>query len=673
MSNDVIVELEATDKKYKAPSVDERLVEWITSLVEPWRNYRDTNFKDRWDEYYRLWRGIFRETDRTRKSERSKLISPALQQAIELTVAEIEEAFFGKGKWFDISQDVIDAANPEQVQRLGDIRQRLQEDMDRANIKGSCSEAFLYGCLFGNGIGKIAVDKRTEYTLNEKLQLTPRSRWIVELVAVDPREFLTDPTARTIDESIGSAHELIVPKVDVLRKMEDGIYKTVELGDSDDSAPDEEYRDASAQGRTKLLEYHGLVPKSLIPLSVAPDEEFADLSDLIEGKEDDNISIANDELVEAIVVIANEGKLIKAVENPLPRNDRAFISYQHDTVPNRFVGRGVAEKGYNPQKALDSELRARMDSMAYAVHPMMAADSTRLPRGQSLSVEPGKTFLTTGDPSTVFFPFKFGSVDANTFPQAQDLERMVQMGTGAIDTASVGAGMIGDTVGGLSLLTAATIKRTKRTLANIERNFMHPLIQKVAWRYFHFDKERYPIPDMKFTVQSSMGMMAKELEQQQFANMLKTVPADSPAYWMLMRGLYENASISNREEMLGIIGQMMQQAMAPKEPPPPDPMVEVTREDIQSRERIANQRAKIDLMRVRAELLRARISVRKSDAEEAKLDSETALNLAKAEREAFDMEKELSQFLKEVDSLKEQSTEEESLDERNIDAGEISE
>ena len=56
------------------------------------------------EEYYRLWRGIWAAQDmETAKSERSSriIISPALQQAVESSVAEIEEATFGRGKYFE--------------------------------------------------------------------------------------------------------------------------------------------------------------------------------------------------------------------------------------------------------------------------------------------------------------------------------------------------------------------------------------------------------------------------------------------------------------------------------------------------------------------------------------------------------------------------------------------
>ncbi len=68
------------------------LAGWLGSRLEDWRNHRDSNYLDSWDEYYRLWRGIWQSSDKTRQSEKSRLISPALQQAVESSVAEIEEA-----------------------------------------------------------------------------------------------------------------------------------------------------------------------------------------------------------------------------------------------------------------------------------------------------------------------------------------------------------------------------------------------------------------------------------------------------------------------------------------------------------------------------------------------------------------------------------------------------
>jgi len=88
--------------------IEESIEEWTMAKIEDWRDHFESNYEEKFDEYYRLWRGIWDPADSERKSERSRIISPALQQAVESNVAELEEATFGRGKWFDISDDMND-------------------------------------------------------------------------------------------------------------------------------------------------------------------------------------------------------------------------------------------------------------------------------------------------------------------------------------------------------------------------------------------------------------------------------------------------------------------------------------------------------------------------------------------------------------------------------------
>ena len=74
------------ENKYQA------LASWLNYRLDGWRTHRDINYIPQWDEYYRLWRGIWSAEDKTRQSEKSRIIAPALQQAIESSVAELEEA-----------------------------------------------------------------------------------------------------------------------------------------------------------------------------------------------------------------------------------------------------------------------------------------------------------------------------------------------------------------------------------------------------------------------------------------------------------------------------------------------------------------------------------------------------------------------------------------------------
>ena len=658
--NDIVVNSvddAETEDKYIGTAED-RLVSWVLSTVQPWIDYRDNNYKAKWEEYYRLWRGIHIAQDKTRQSERSKLITPALQQAIETAVAEIEEATFGKGRWFDLEDDYLDQDNSDVLR----FRNLLQEDLEDSGVPDAMSEVFLNGTLYGTGIGKIVIEEETVRSVNttdigggvKSAYAEEISKPKVGLIAISPDEFAIDPTARSIDEALGCAHITIVPKHSIIKKQQAGIYLPNEVGtlsDELDISGKGEIKASTVGDRVKITEYHGLVPSHLLPLDLQDNEEYVSLVD------EDEYEADTVEFVEAIVTIANDGTLLKAVENPHMMKDRAFIAYQHDTVPNRFWGRGVAEKGYNAQKALDAELRARIDAMALTVHPMMGIDATRIPRGGSFSVEPGKNVYTQGDPNTVLRPFNFGQVQPTTFHQSGELERMVQMATGSMDTAApIGVSPRNATASGMSMMLSVSIKRNKRTLANIERKFISKLLHKAAWRYMEIAPDRYPAVDVKFKTYSTLGIMAREVEQQQLTSLLNTVPPDSPAYWMLIRSIYENSSISTKDEMLGLVNQMLQQSMQPK----PDQMAQLKMQELQLLARDKAESRKIELMRAKTEMARVMVEQEKVGDQRVKIQTEAILNLAKAEAEEIGIQ--LDTYQKYVDAMTAKSTEEVKLE-----------
>jgi len=290
----------------------------------------------------------------------------------------------------------------------------------------------------------------------------------------------------------------------------------------------------------KIVKYWGKVPASLMKGS---EEEVTSTSDM----------------VEASITIANDAVLLKAVPNPYLFKDRPVIAYQHDTVLESFWGRGIAEKGFNPQKALDAELRARIDAMALTTHPMMAVDAGRVPRGAKLHVRPGKLWLSNGNPRDTFMPLTLGDINPATFSQAGDLERMVQMGTGAMDSsAPIAQNARNQTASGMSMMTSQFVKRNKRSMQNIERNFLSPLVTKAGRRYMQFDPERYPISDYKFRPIASMGIMAREFEQSQLINLMSLIPPDSPVFGVILQGVFENSSLTNKSELLTALQQLMQ-------------------------------------------------------------------------------------------------------------------
>jgi len=578
---------------------------WVMTRVKAWEDHRNTTYSERWNEYYRLWRGFWNAKDKSRKSERSRLITPALAQAVDATVAELEEATFGGGKWFDIDDNFNDPNKAD----IAMFRDSMREDLNDAGVPQAVAEIFMNGCLYGTGIGKVVVQE------NEKRQLIADYIAGTEianadstldvavectLVPVSPFDFVIDPTARTIDDALGCAHITEVTRHSVQAKIDSGIYDPdAELGGFTDTVVggkshdkllmSENIRD---QDKVMLVEYHGLVPREMLPIELEEGEEVVELFD---EDDEEGEGMDEDDLVEAIVTVANGTTLLRAIANPNIMKDRAFVAYPHERVPNQFWGRGVMEKGFNPQKALDAELRGRIDAMALAVHPMMGIDASRMTRGGNYGVSAGKNIFTNGNPNEILSPIQFGQVTQATFSQSGELERMVQMATGAMDSATpIGENRRNETSSGMSMIMSGSIKRTKRTLANIERMFTKPLIHKCAWRYMQYAPDRYPVTDIKWKVLATMGQVARELEQQNMAQMMQTVPQESPAFWMLMKGMYENSDLSYREEMLPLIDQLMQDSLKKQQAPPQDePLVAIKKQEIELKAQI--DQAKLQL------------------------------------------------------------------------------
>ena len=548
------------DKKYG----DQKVEAWVMDKVEQWRDHYSANYEQKFDEYYRLWRGVWAAEDKTRDSERSRLISPALQQAVESSVAEVEEATFGRGKWFDIRDDRKDQ-NKEDIAYL---REQLSEDFHFTKTRKAVAECILNAAVYGTAVAELVLEEvkemkpATQPIMDGAMQavgVNIEDRVVVKLRPILPQNFLIDPVASSIEEALGVAIDEFVPKHQVEIGIQNGIYRDVDLESADTDSDIEADKELTSfdDDKVRLTKYYGLIPRHLYIAAIMEEDE-EELSKTVKPEKDEDEEEEKG-YVEVIIVIANGDKLLKIEENPYMMQDRPVVAFPWDVVPSRFWGRGICEKGYNSQKALDAELRARIDALALTVHPMIAMDASRMPRGSKMEVRPGKTILTNGNPSEILQPFKFGNLDQVTFAQAGELQKMVQMATGAIDAAGIPGTINGDAAAGaVSMSMGAIIKRHKRTLINFQESFLIPMIEKTAWRYMQFAPELYPVSDYKFVPSSSLGVIAREYEVTQLVQLLQTLGQDSPMYPMLVSAVIDNMGLANREELMAELQKSMQ-------------------------------------------------------------------------------------------------------------------
>ena len=520
------------------------LVQHIMTMVRQNRQVRDRLYKSKWDQYERTFRGVYAGADKTRDNERSKLVSPALSASIESVCATIEDAIFSRERWFDMEDDVQDQ-DRDDVEKMHAL---LEEDFDYAGVPDAIAKVVLNGAIYGTGIGKINIVRReVRRIVNGQVQKDFRP--FVTLEAIPPWEFVIDSQARDIESAHFVAHETFVPKNVIRSRMAHKIYRTVPListnttmqtNPADDPRPPEDTKSNPDDGSVFITEYYGLVPASM-------------LRGVAEYKSED---VQGNGYVEVICTIANEMEVLRCVVNPFSLKDRPIIAYQHSVVPGKFWGRGVAEKGWNAQRALDAELRARMDALGLISAPMLGVDITRLPRTKDMQVRPGKIWLTRGKPSEVLEPIRLGELDTQTFNQSAEMERLVQVGTGAIESnAPLNVDRRNETASGISMIQSSALKRMRRTMWNIERQFLNPLVKKSITRLQQFNPSRYP-KDYDFCVKGTLGIVAREYEQSQLIGMLSNIPPESPYYQLILRAIVELSVSPKRDEIIKSLDEM---------------------------------------------------------------------------------------------------------------------
>lgn len=585
---------------------EQRLVSFVMGHADKWRDYRDSNYMDDWNSFERLWGGVWSGEERTRDSERSRVVSPALQAAVENYQAEIDEAIFGRGDVFFDIQDNLGDENKLDVEIL---QKALKNEFKVTKLRHAISEIVLNMAIYGTGIGELIIKKETRAVPATEALPLPGLQAVgvmeqeyvtVRLHPVHPRNFLIDPAARDIDSAMGVAVEEFVPAYTVYEAMESGDYtkKTLGKASTDDDLETYQEDEVNDADRIKLLRWYGKVPKALLSSN-------GDAEDKSDSLDDVNYDWMYSDMVEAVIVIANDGELLKAVENPYMMRDRPIVAAQCDIRPGRFWGRGICEKGAPMQKVIDGQLRAHLDFSALTAVPMMGIDSTRLPRGFKFEVRPGRSILTVGNPSESLMPLKIGETSPLNVQTAELFERFLMMATNTMDSKSIPS--VNSDDGGNAL--AAIIKKNKRTLTSFQDNFLVPLIERMAWRYMQFDPDRFPVKDVSFIPVSTMGVVARNYEMQLYINMLSTLGPQSPVVPLLLTGVLESSSLTNREELIQKMTEMST----------PDP------EQQQQEQQMAQQAAQMKMQELQATIEKLQAEAQKISSEAQKIVTETQL------------------------------------------------
>lgn len=610
----------------------EKLLSWVMGKVQDFEKARDSDgTEEMMSRFYHIWRGKYHEGLKNRKSEVSKLIHPATSAAIDGYIGELESATIDNDYFTAIQDNDTD-------EDIAVIEKQLRVDLKdpKAGIYDSLSMIGLMSAIFGEAAAEVYTYRKPQLKIVQGPDGEPRvsrgnDKLLLRLDPTLPTQFIYDVGAASIEDSLGLGSRKYVPMHTVIEKQSQGVWrsdvKVVPSQVSNEMLLDSDLGPQADAEVVEIIKWNGKVPRALI------EKESDDEPVIVDADNPEiqrQVEVDEEDLIEAMVVIMNEGEILMDRPNPTLLQDRMFIYHRMERVPGTLRGRGLAEKAHSAQSALDANLRAQMEATAKVVHPVFGVNKLMAgSRGFRFKQRPGQVNEFNGDPRAAVARLDLGDVSPSLFTNTDKLEQLVAQATSTFDQSANNQTASISQNGGANLAVSSFLKKAKKGIRNFNEDVIIPFVNMAARIFMQLDPEHYKPTDVTFTAIGTMGALAREIEQAHALNLMKTVPVESPAWWMLFRAVMVNSNFKDKEAMVGFADVMLEQSVQPKE----DPLQEAQIREIENKIENQSQDTRTNRVRALAETARVALEMANSDVEAAKMMSDAILNLAKAEGE----------------------------------------
>ena len=559
------------------------LFQYVNSIFTDFKTARKP-FEDIWIECWLNFLGQYQAKNKwkpeTEGSDgRSKIFIKITALKCHTAHAKLMDAMFpGKS---DVPFDVtpIDAAKfgiPIEVaiEAAFKTKERLREHFKKIELEEILNIAALECAILGTAVLKgPIVERRT------RVQAKQRTIYGVPANEIDPGlnpyvlenveeivpvmdhvplwNYYVDVNARTTRESIGEMHfqrllpahfkqlaggggydpEAVLDAATRVSLSDENDKTFIQLGDNFMGERGDK------DSKVSVLEYQGLVPVSHL--------EEAGCKEL-PGGVDENDSI------EAIVVVAADGIVIKACVNPLGR--RQFFVCPYKKRPGVIYGEGTAESMRDSQMMINSSARMYVDNKALSGNGMVAVNLSRLDtkKTKNLNVYPGKTWYTKGSyvPSDVISSISFQDITVGLKDMIEMFERFADEETGIPKyTQGIQGSFLNKTATGMSMLMGQANLSIKTVMKNIDNYWIEPIVESFYAWFMEMDEDNSIKIPLKVKATGTDSLMTKEIRLE---NIMK---------FMQVSGNPQDAIFQDRPKMMREIARLLEvdDIMRPKE------------------------------------------------------------------------------------------------------------
>lgn len=543
-------------------STSAALVAYVKEIFETFKAGR-AQYEEVWEECWSNFIGKYQQnkawkTKTEGRGTRSKIFIKLTALKCNTAHSKISDVLFaGRGGVpFDVK--AIADESPAGQDVVNDIaramKEKLREQFKAIGLKRVVDLAILEASVYGTGILKapVVTHRRTPMAvLMPTIDGEPAygvqysGSTSVEADRVSIWNYYTDVNAAKPSEAIGEIHiERLLPATFRMigkgggydaaamseaerRATTDDPYgsdrRHIQLGDAYSGAEGEKDK------RVAVLEYWGLVPVHLLRgVGVQLPDEAED-----------------DDSIEALVVLAADGILLKASVNPLRR--RPFFICPWKERPGSIYGMGVAEAMRDSQKMVNSCARLIIDNKALSGNGMVALNIDRIntKRTPNLEIYPGKVWYTKGN----FSPRE--AVDAVSFPDITlGLQQLMEMFERFADeetgipryTHGEQGGFLNKTAAGMSMLMSQANLTMKAVLENIDDYWIEPIVEMFGNWFWDMEGSGEAMP-LRFIATGTDSLMAKEIKMESYLKVMQVTSAPQDAVFVdrakLMKNIFD--------------------------------------------------------------------------------------------------------------------------------------
>ena len=232
--------------------------------------------------------------------------------------------------------------------------------------------------------------------------------------------------------------------------------------------------------------------------------------------------------------------VIKAVINPDPLGRKPYFKTAYEEIPGSWMGNSPMDLIRDCQDVCNATARALVNNMGIASGPQVWVNVDRLPQGENITqLFPWKIHQTTSDPLGAATPpvgfFQPNSLAGELMGIYEKFSVLADEYSGIprYMTGDSPTGGAGRTASGMSMLMNNAGKSIKQVIANIDRNVIEPLVERLWFFNMTYSDDPELKGDVKVTSRGASSLIVKEAAAQR-RNELLQMALSSPVAQQIM-------------------------------------------------------------------------------------------------------------------------------------------